>query len=376
LVDELWSGVAVAGAANVEHDLVLSHAAYVALVFAGPQIAASLLEAGIAFASDVWDRRRLVLAGQIALAASLALGGCTHGPWGLTVGLALAGTASGVACGAAQALVVVTDPRGADRAMVRWTLFASIGDMLTPLVTAASIALGFSFRGAMIAIAAVVVLQCATSAGLRTGVKETDGDGEDREPPATPIRDGLARAARRPRLWAWLFAAASCTLLDEIVVALAVLRMHREQGASPAFATTSAVAFAAGAVLGSAASDRAIARFGGQRLLVTSAVLCAGALGLALAAHSPLASCGALFVVGVTCSPHHALAFARAYDEMPDHPGTVQAIAQLFVVIDIVAPLVLGVLADRFGLGAAMAGLLLQPLVVLVCAAWMPAREA
>jgi MFS family permease len=393
--------VAVSGAADVEHDLVLSHSAYVALVFAGPQIAASLLEAGIALASDVWDRRRLVLAGQAALCASLALVARTHGPWGLTVGLALAGTASGVACGAAQALVVVNDPRGAERAMVRWTLFASIGDMLTPIVTAASIALGFSFRGAMAAIASVVALQCAASAAKRpqarpsaaerpqarpsaaerpqarpsAGLRGARADAPDDEPPPTALREGLARARRRPRLWAWLFAAASCTLLDEIVVALAVLRMHREQGASAAFATSAAVAFAAGAVVGSAASDAAVARIGGQRLLLASAALCAAALGLALAARSPLATCGALFVVGVTCAPHHAIAFARAYDEMPGHPGAVQAISQLFIVIDIAAPVALGVVADRFGLGAAMAGLLLQPLIVLACAVWMPPPE-
>jgi MFS family permease len=365
--------VAVAGAAEVERDLALSHAAYAAFVFAGPQLAASLLEVGIALLSDLWDRRRLMIAGQAGLAVALVLAAWTRGPWALAVALTVAGASSGVACGAAQALLVANDPRGPDRAMVRWTLFASVGDLLAPLLTAASIALGLSFRGAMGAIALLVALQGALSARARTSADPSD-TAEDTEPPAGALRAALGRAARRPRLWLWLSVAALCTLLDEIVVALAVLRLNREQGVPLAFATGAALVFAAGAVAGSAIADIAAARFGGRSVLVASAAACAAALGVSLAAPSPLLTCAALFFVGVACAPHHALAFARAYDEMPANPGTVQALAQLFIGVDIVAPLALGVLADRFGLRPAMACLALQPLFIFLAAAIAPDR--
>jgi MFS family permease len=61
---------------------------------------------------------------------------------------------------------------------------------------------------------------------------------------------------------------------------------------------------------------------------------------------------------------------------MPANPGTVQALAQLFTAIDVVAPLALGLIADRFGLRAAIACLVLQPLVIAVCAVWAVDREA
>ncbi len=367
--------MAVSGAADVERDLVLSHAAYVGFVFAGPQLAASLLEVGIALLSDVWERRRLMIAGQAGLAVALLFAAWTRSPGGLSVGLTFAGATSGVACGAAQALLVASDPKGPDRAMVRWTLYASVGDLLAPVLTAASIALGFSFRGAMVAVAVVVAVQCALSALGRTsaGTPARD-DPPDSEPPADALRAALGRAARRPRLWLWLFVAALCTLLDEIVVALAVLRLNREEGVPVAFATTAALVFAAGAIAGSALSDRAVERFGGRRVLFGSAALCGLALAASLASGTPLATCAALFVVGVACAPHHALAFARAYDEMPGNPGTVQAVAQLFVVVDIVAPMALGVLADRFGLRVAMACLALQPVVIVLGAAIAPDR--
>jgi MFS family permease len=139
-----------------------------------------------------------------------------------------------------------------------------------------------------------------------------------------------------------------------------------------AFATTAALVFAAGAVAGSAIADGAVARYGGRRVLVGSAASCGAALGVSLATHSPVLACAGLFVVGLACAPHHALAFARAYDEMPANPGTVQALAQLFVGVDIVAPLALGILADRFGLRAAMTCLALQPLFIVLAAAIAP----
>jgi len=83
-----------------------------------------------------------------------------------------------------------------------------------------------------------------------------------------------------------------------------------------------------------------------------------------------------MFVAGLSCAPHHALAQAQAYEQLPGNPGTVQALAQLFVVADVAAPLAVGLLADRFGLGAALACLVLQPAVIAVCAWRIPRSSA
>jgi FSR family fosmidomycin resistance protein-like MFS transporter len=260
--------------------------------------------------------------------------------------------------------------------MVRWTLFGAVGDVLAPLATAAALALGFSYRGAMAATAILVAAQCLAMAcvgDVPLEPPEAPADGGsgavDGEPAPEPLARALTRAARCPALWVWLLTAATCTLLDELVVALSALRMQHDQGVSEAAAAGAAAAFAAGAVLGAALTDRAVDRLGRRGTLVGSALLCALALAALLAARTPLPSCAALLLVGVTCAPHHALAMARAYDQMPSNPGTVQACAQLFVVVDIAAPLALGLTADRFGLDAAIACLLLQPAVVAACAA-------
>jgi hypothetical protein len=63
------------------------------------------------------------------------------------------------------------------------------------------------------------------------------------------------------------------------------------------------------------------------------------------------------------------IAQAHAYEELPSNPGAAQAIARAFVIIDVVAPLALGLIADRFGLGVAIGCLAAQPVVIVACAA-------
>ncbi|HEY1694071.1 MAG TPA: MFS transporter [Polyangiaceae bacterium] len=365
--------MAVAGAPSVEHELRLSHRGYVLFAFALPLVAAAVLEAGVALLSDVWDRARLVVLGQATLALSLAFTAWTSSPWGLTLGLALAGATSGVACSAAQAILVAGAEGDADRTLVRWSIFGSVGDVLTPLVTAAAIALGHSYRGAMAAVAVFVAIQCVLSARL---VRRAKPEGEPSsaetpdadDPPEVPLRVALRRALRMPRLWTWLLAAASCTLLDELVLALSALRLQGDRGASAALAAAVAVCFSLGTVAGDALADRVVERVSPRRVLVVSAVLCGLAVGALVAVGGTAATCVVLFAAGVACAPHHPLAMARAYAELPDHPGTVQAVGQVFVVVEVGAPVVLGLVADRFGLGPALACLAVQPLVILVCA--------
>ena len=73
---------------------------------------------------------RLVVLGQGVLAAALFFTAWTSSPWGLTLGLAPAGAVERRRLwrGAGTAARVSRD--GADRAMVRWSLYGAVGDVL------------------------------------------------------------------------------------------------------------------------------------------------------------------------------------------------------------------------------------------------------
>src|SRR6185295_4129309 len=105
--------------------------------------------------SDRVERRRLLAGGLGVLSASLALCALSEHGWSLSLGLALAGAASGVACGAAQAEIVTARPEHAERALNRWAAFAAAGDVLAPLLVAAVAYGGGSHRVALALIAAV-----------------------------------------------------------------------------------------------------------------------------------------------------------------------------------------------------------------------------
>jgi hypothetical protein len=90
------------------------------------------------------------------------------------------------------------------------------------------------------------------------------------------------------------------------------------------------------------------------------------ALVLFVSASSPSIAAVALVLLGASASPHYPLCLAAAYKLVPGKPGLVNALSQAFVWVEIVAPLVLGAMASRYGVAVALSTLSLQPLVVLL----------
>ena len=359
--------MAVAGAPSVEHELAFSHERYFFFAFALPLVVAAALEATVVALSDRLDRKRVLAIAQGALAASLFATAISRDAWTLAFALAAAGTTSGVACGVAQAAMIAKSDHDADRAMLAWSLYASFGDILTPILTAAALASGHTYRFAMALVGAVVLAQsigtlaCSRNAAA-AGISSPPDDS------SMSISQAFSRAIRMPRLWLWLFASASCTLLDEIVVAIVALRLAREGHASAAVAALAAVFFALGAAIGAHVTDRVMRRARARQVLLVTAMASLVALAALVSTHTFAAAAIALFALGLVVAAHHPLSLARAYAMLPGNPGVVQACVQLFVAIDVGAPLAVGALSDRFGLGAALASLALQPLVILACA--------
>ncbi len=365
LSDELWSGVAVVAAPDVEHAFGLSHAGYTLAVFAVPLLLSAALEALLALLSDRVSRRRFLVWGLLGLSGSLLLAAWAPSVAWLTTALALAGAASGACCGAAQAVLVAQGD--AERALARWTFFGALGDVGTPLLLGAVAWAGGSYRSALVGIALLIALQ-----GLRfhfggeLGRELTEPELAEEE--VLPVREALRRGASNGRLWCWLFGVACCSLLDELVCALLSLRLEQTLAASPSFITVALTAISLGAVLGSAVTERLLARQAATGILVANAVLCFVALLVSTLASSPEVVLIAVAMLGATSAAHYPLLLARAYREVPDSPGLVNALGQLFVWMDIGAPLLMGSIADRQGLTAALLCLSAQPVVVATLA--------
>lgn len=324
---------------------------------------AALIEAPIALLSDGTQRLRTLGLALVGLSGSLALCAIAVSPWQLSIGLALAGGASGVACAAAQGAMIAAQPGRSEQAMSRWAAFAAAGDLLGPLTLAIVAALGGSYRAAFGALAVLLALQALRT--LRTRQTSVLEDAAAEEPEA---REPLRAALGRRRLWLFLLAAAACTLLDEIAAAIVALRLARDLGASAAVIAVCLTVFSIGELCGAVLTERVVARVKLRGVLLGSAAACVAALLLAVHASDAVQMGAAVFLLGLGAAPHYPLAKAAAYDAAPGRPGLVNAASQLFVIFDILLPLVVGAVATRAGLANALLLLGLQPLAMVLLA--------
>jgi DHA1 family inner membrane transport protein len=339
----------------------MGHAAYALWVFAVPMLLSAVVEAPLAVLSDRVRRTRVLRLGLAALSVSLALCAVADRPWILSLGLALAGASSGAACASAQGELVCASGGRSERAMSRWATLAAAGDVLAPLFVSAVLCVGGTYRVALLAVAGLLAAHAAVPGRRRTSSPAAPAT-IDAPPPGERLRVALAR----PRLWALLLGAAVCTLLDEIVVALAALRMARDLGATGILTAAGLTAFSVGSLAGAATTDAMVARASARAVLVVSACASAASLALVIAARSPGPALAALFVLGASAAPHYPLLMAAAYDVVPGRPGLVNAAVKAFTGLEVVLPLAAGCVAERHGLAVALALLSVQPVVVVL----------
>jgi predicted MFS family arabinose efflux permease len=328
-----------------------------------------LIEAPITLLADRWSRQLVLASALGGLALALALCALADVAWLLACALALAGAASGVACGVAQGELVSTFPGGPQRAMSRWVAFAAAGDAVSPLLVATALWSGSSYRTALGALALLTAVQAwwaMRTHSERPALQVAAVDDEDA--PAPPLLAAVRASVRQPRLWVLLTATSLCLLLDETLVAFAALRLHEDRGWSEDAVAAVMTALAIGGMLGALASERLLARFMPRTLMIASALGSAAFLGLFIVSEAPAVATVALLLLGLFGAAHYPLLKAAAYELAPGRPGLVNALTQVFVVVEITLPLALGALAASEGLTITLAALALQPLGVLIAA--------
>lgn len=312
----------------------------------------------------------LALAG-VGVASGLAIGARSFAA--LAAALSVWYVAIGVASGLAQAELMDAAPEARAESLARWSAAGALGDLLAPALVSGSLALGASYRGALAAVALASLLGALWLASLSPPAPSADVEGRERDEDPAPLTASRLRAALADRaLLAWVLGAALCDLLDEAFVALAALRVHARFGAraEALAAVLGAYTFASCAALVLVAP--LLARVAPMGLL---RVVCLGSIG-ALAgfalADSLLWLTLFAALAGALEALQYPLAQARAYEAAPLDSGLVAALGSAAAVVPLGWPLLLGLLADRFGLTLALWALLAQPLGLLLVLARAP----
>lgn len=354
--DELWTGVPVIEAPALERTHALAHGGTAVMLLVAPALLAAVLEVRLLMWAERGDPRRWIAGSQLVIAACTAIAALAPAAGSLTLMLGLAGTASGVSTSLAQGLVVAADPEQGERSMMRWTLASALGDVAAPLLLAATAAVGLGWQAALLTVAALVgVHALAVRLGPRASASAAGDEVGD------ALAFGLRDALRHRRLMAWLAAATACTLLDEVLVAFAALHLRLDRNASPSTIAIAVAAWAAGSALALAITERLVLRVSPRRVLGVAALACTIAAALWWALPSTAAVVGALVVVGVTTAPLFPIAQAQAHAQVPGRGALIGAASQPFVLFELVTPWLLGLAADRWGLGLALALMAVGP---------------
>jgi MFS family permease len=292
--------------------------------------------------------------------------------WGLLAAVALLGPASGCAIGLSQATLVDNQAtlvdnhlESADRALARWSLAATVGDLAAPALLAGLGLFALGHRAALLIVAAASFVYAALVA---RALPVTAPPPEAEPSLAENLRQAWHAARTVPELLLWAFGCLLCTLLDETLVAFGASYMHHALGATPTMRAIAFGAWTAGSLIGLAIADRLLARTPPLRVLAASASLCAAAHLTWLFIPSQIAAIAGLFVIGATACVHYPIAKARAYAAVPGRSGLVNAVISAFLPLEIALPIALGAIADHVSTRAALLVLLAQPLGLLLIA--------
>jgi MFS family permease len=364
-VDEFASGVLPATSIDVARDLVMPAGLAAGGIITAFHVLAIFVEMPLLAWSERVSARWFSVVSLAVLAVVTCAAALATGPIALAVCLALYGPASGCALGTSEGVLVESRPEERERTMTRLNLAGALGDLAVPLVLGALAWVGLGWR---------VALGWAAAAAALLSVVHAHAAALDRPRPAEPDEDddnpsvvaALRFAFGNRRLLAWSVAVALTSLLDEVLVAFAMIRLDQASPLARALAVGAWTAGVLGALL---VLERRVGRVNSRRVLLASAAVVAASLVVLACSGDVLIASGALFMLGVGTSALHPLASARAYASLPGRPALVNAVAAAFIPFDAFAPLVLGALALWLGTPAAILAILIAPAGIAL-AAW------
>lgn len=365
LIDELVSGLPVLTLPLAREDLHISYA-QVGLIFTVADLTGLLVNPTLDAVSDHWSKPRLVLGGMLGLALGFALAGSSTSFAWLLLAFVLMGATNGAVVGLGGAILIDQAPNAVLATTTRWVLLATVGDLLGPLLVAGTVALQGSWRllmgsGALIWLAVALFLSAQRFPSLQTKTISDAGEQLLWRAITNNLRTGL----RTPQLMRWLLLATLPSLVDEMFLGFAGLFFTDKLGISPQIVSLALMAPMIGGLLSLAWLERWGKRMPPRSILGMVALLTlVGLLGFITATHLWIALF-ALFIMGIGVAPWFPLAQAQAHLAMPGRSGTVGALQSLFAPIEIAAPLLIGLIAERWGIQIGMSAFLLVPLLIL-----------
>ena len=296
-----------------------------------------------------------MIGGGILFAAALGLAAGAPAFWTLLVAFCLLYPASGAFVSLSQASLMDLEPDRREHNMARWTFAGAVGVVVGPILLAGFAFAGLGWRG-LFAVLAVVA-----AALVFLLLRSPEAEGADERP---RLRDALRAMARREVI-RWLFLLELSDLLGGVLLGFLALYFVDAEGSSPATAGLAVAIWSGAGLVGAGATIPLLRRFDGLRYLRASAAL-AGVLFIGfLVAPGVEAKLLLLAGIAVANAGWYPVLQARLYGALGEGSGLVLTVGALFP-LNAVLPLGVAVLAEAWGLEAALWPLLGAPLALLL----------
>jgi predicted MFS family arabinose efflux permease len=312
-----------------------------------------------AIAADFTSRRLIVVLGALGYAASMV----TFAVADSFALLLFAGFLLGVA---STAMVDVSEVALADVAgdrlrvlLARGNLLSYVGDLLGPVILFVVLGTGFSWRGAFV-VAAVILVVYAGVLALQPLPAATP------EPDAPRPLGAIAQVLRDPQVWVLALLSILLNPLDETIFAFGIAFLQDDRGFSTSVAALAIALVDVGGIVALLQTSRLEGR-DDDHLLVACGIGLAVSVGGFVVLPGPLAlvplvALGAGVALAWTVLQHRELTLR------PGQAGTTGAVIATITSLEYLAPVGFGFAVDRLGLRAGVALFAILPVAFAVVA--------
>jgi FSR family fosmidomycin resistance protein-like MFS transporter len=362
LLDELVFGLREVAWPLIRDDLALNYI-QIGLLVSAPSLVGNLVEPALGILADVWRRRVLILGGGIAFTVALLLMSTSQSFIALLIAFSLSGPASGAFVSLSQVALMDHDPTRHEHNMARWALAGSLGQTGGTLALGAFVAVGLGWRHAFAAYAllALLLVLKAWRFPFPNGTAEA---GE-----TISFWQGVKRALaalRRREVLRWLLLLEMCNLMLDVFLSYLALYMVDVARVDESQAGIAVAVWLGVGLVGDVLLIPLLERVRGLTYLRFNAAVVLLLFPAFLLAEPLLLKLVILGFLGFFNSGWYSILQGQLYTAMPGQSGAVLTLSNLAGLVGTVIPLVIGVMAEHFGLGVAIWLLWLGPIVLLV----------
>jgi len=330
----------------------------VGLLLAVPGLLGNALDPIVGALGDTARRRALVVGGGLVFALAAVGSGLAVGFWTLLLALALGNPATGAFVSLSQATLMDLAPERRARGMAAWTLAGSFGYVGGPLLLAGALWLGLGWRGVTIALGvAAVPLALVLRRRLPAGPHGALG--------LRPLLRETLLALRRREVLRWLAVLEAAHLMLDVLHGFLALYLVEVAGLRPVEAGLGVAVWTGAGLAGDALLVLVLRRSAGLAVIRATAAVSLVLYPAFLLLPSLAGKLAVLGALGLLNAGWYAIPKAELYAALPGRSGIAVAAGGLGSVAGTAAPLVLGVLAGRFGLEPTMWVLAVAPVALL-----------